>query len=75
MQLYDFPRSPNCRKVRVYLAEKGLNVPLQPVDLLAGEQGSPEFLRLNPFGAVPILELDIRPASVSKQRNSSGTLS
>jgi glutathione S-transferase len=58
MKLYDFPQSPNCRKVRIYLAEKGLSVPLQPVDLLAGEQRSPAFLRRNPFGAVPILELD-----------------
>lgn len=58
MKLYDFPQSPNCRKVRVYLAEKGLAVPLQPVNLLAGEQRSPEFLQRNPFGAVPILELD-----------------
>lgn len=58
MKLYDFPQSPNCRKVRMYLAEKGLTVFLQPVNLLAGEQTSPEFLRRNPFGAVPILELD-----------------
>src|SRR5712692_641082 len=58
MKLYDFPQSPNCRKVRVYLAEKGLSVPLQQINLLAGEQSSPEFLRRNPFGAVPILELD-----------------
>ena len=58
MKLYDFPQSPNCRKVRMYLAEKGLSVPLQPVNLLTGEQRLPEFLRRNPFGAVPILELD-----------------
>jgi glutathione S-transferase len=58
MKLYDFPQSPNCRKVRIYLAEKGLTLPLHPVNLLAGEQRSPEFLRRNPFGAVPILELD-----------------
>jgi glutathione S-transferase len=58
MKLYDFPQSPNCRKVRIYLAEKGLTVPLHPVNLLAGEQRSSEFLRRNPFGAVPILELD-----------------
>jgi glutathione S-transferase len=58
MKLYDFSTSPNCRKVRVYLAEKGISIPLRPVNLLAGEQRSPEFLRLNPFGAVPILELD-----------------
>jgi len=58
MTLYDFPQSPNCRKVRLYLAEKGLSIPLQQINLLAGEQSSPEFLRRNPFGAVPILELD-----------------
>src|SRR5712692_5389537 len=58
MKLYDYPQSPNCRKVRLYLAEKGLTVPLQPVNLLTGEQSSPDFLRRNPFGAVPILELD-----------------
>jgi glutathione S-transferase len=58
MKLYDFPQSPNCRKVRVYLAEKGLKIPLQPVNLLAGEQRSAEYLQRNPFGAVPILELD-----------------
>jgi len=58
MKLYDFPQSPNCRRVRMYLAEKGLSVPLQRINLLAGEQSSPEFLRRNPFGAVPILELD-----------------
>src|SRR5215470_6736557 len=58
MQLYDFPQSPNCRKVSIYLVEKGLQVPLRPVNLQAGEQSSPEYLRRNPFGAVPILELD-----------------
>jgi glutathione S-transferase len=58
MQLYDHPQSPNCRKVRLYLAEKGLQVPVRPVDLLAGEQRTPEFLKRNPFGAIPILELD-----------------
>jgi glutathione S-transferase len=58
MKLHDYPQSPNCRKVRMYLAEKGLAVPLQPVNLLAGEQRSFAFLQRNPFGAVPILELD-----------------
>ncbi len=58
MQLYDYPSSPNCRKVRVYSAEKGLSLVLRPVDLLGGEQRRPEFLQRNPFGALPILELD-----------------
>jgi len=42
----------------MYLVEKGLIIPLQPVDLFAGEQSTPEFIRRNPFGAIPILELD-----------------
>lgn len=58
MKLYDYPQSPNCRKVRLYLAEKGLRILLQPVNLFAGEQSAPDFLRRNPFGAVPLLELD-----------------
>ena len=58
MQLYDHPLSPNCRKVRVYCAEKGIQLALRPVDLLGGEQRGPEFLQRNPFGAIPILELD-----------------
>lgn len=58
MKLYDFHFAPNPRKVRVYLAEKGLAIPLVPVDLGKGEQRQPEFLAINPRGGVPVLELD-----------------
>ena len=58
MKLYDFTFAPNPRKVRVYLAEKGIRVPMQNVDLMKGEQRSPEFLGKNPLGVVPVLELD-----------------
>lgn len=58
MKIDDFAQAPNPRKVRVYLAEKGIQVPLQKVDLMAGEQRSPEFLKINPLGGVPVLELD-----------------
>jgi glutathione S-transferase len=58
MKLYDFAQAPNPRKVRVYLAEKGIQVPLQKVDLMTGEQRSPEFLKINPLGVLPVLELD-----------------
>jgi len=44
--------------VRVYLAEKGITVPLHQVDLTKGDQRSPEFLKINPLSAVPVLELD-----------------
>ena len=58
MKLYDYVHAPNPRKVRIYLAEKGISVPMQQVDLGKGEQRSPEFLRINPLGGVPVLELD-----------------
>src|SRR5574341_1058180 len=58
MKLYDYTHAPNPRKVRVYLAEKGITVPVHQVDLTKGEQRSPEFLKINPLGAVPVLELD-----------------
>ena len=59
MLLYlDTRRAPNPRKVRIYLAEKQLDIPIKELDLYAGEQKTPEFLAKNPFAGVPILELD-----------------
>jgi glutathione S-transferase len=58
VRLYDFPFAPNPKKVRVYLAEKGLAIPLVPVNLVKGEHCTPEFLAVNPRGALPVLELD-----------------
>lgn len=58
MKLYDGGRVPNARRVRIFLAEKGITVPLVPVDIGKGENLSPEFLALNPLGRVPVLILD-----------------
>jgi glutathione S-transferase len=58
MKLYDAKMAPNCRRVRVFLAEKGLEIECQPVAITKGEQFSPEFLAKNPLGKVPVLELD-----------------
>ncbi len=59
MLLYlDTTRAPNPRKLRIYLAEKGLTISTKELNLRAGEQRTPEFLRKNPFAGVPILELD-----------------
>jgi len=59
MLLYlDTTRAPNPRKLRLYLAEKGLDLPVKQLNLRAGEQRTPEFLQKNPFAGVPILELD-----------------
>lgn len=56
MKLYDYPDCPYCQKVRVVLAEKDLSYETVPVDLRKNEQKAPEFLRLNPYGKVPVLE-------------------
>ena len=58
MKLYDFIGAPNPRKVRVYLAEKGIEVPLEQVNIMSGENRTPEFLKKNPLGGLPVLELD-----------------
>jgi glutathione S-transferase len=58
MKLYYFPVAPNPTKVRVYLAEKGIEVEQVRVDLPKGEQKSPEHLARDPFGKLPVLELD-----------------
>jgi glutathione S-transferase len=55
IKLYDFLPCPFGQKVRIILAEKGLSYELVQVDLTQGEQRKPEFLRLNPFGRVPVL--------------------
>lgn len=55
IKLYDFLPCPFGQKVRIVLAEKSLSYELVPVDLHKGEQRRPEFLRLNPYGRVPVL--------------------
>lgn len=57
--LYDAPNpAPNPRRVRIYCAEKGINVQKRALDLRKGEHKSDEFVALNPLGQVPALELD-----------------
>ena len=56
MKLYNYPDCPYCQKVRVVLAEKDLSYEIIPIDLRKNEQKAPEFLRLNPYGRVPVLE-------------------
>ena len=53
--LYDYPDCPFSQKVRVVLAEKDLEFERKLVDLRRNEQRSAEFLKLNPYGKVPVL--------------------
>jgi glutathione S-transferase len=55
IKLYDFLSCPYGQKVRIVLAEKALTYDFVPVDLTQHENRKPDFLRLNPFGRVPVL--------------------
>ncbi|MEH6524775.1 MAG: glutathione S-transferase family protein [Sneathiella sp.] len=58
MKLYDLKASPNARRVRIFLAEKGVEIPSQEIDLSTGFHKSPEYLEKNILGRMPLLELD-----------------
>jgi glutathione S-transferase len=58
MKLYNSNLAPSPRRVRIFLAEKAISIPRVEVDLGKLEHKAPEFLALNPFQTIPILELD-----------------
>ena len=61
MKLYEFERAPNPRRVRFFIAEKGIDlasIERIQVDIGAGENRAAEFRQMNPMGTVPVLELD-----------------
>ncbi len=58
MKLYNLTAGMNPRRVRIFLAEKGVDIPLQEIDVAKNENATPEFLALNPMGKLPVLELD-----------------
>ena len=58
MKLYSYRKAPSPRRVRIYLAEKGLSVPTVEVDLAAGGQFDAAFREVNPRCVVPYLVLD-----------------
>lgn len=55
IKLYDFQASPNCQRVKVVLEEKKIPFDTVPVDLRKGEQKKADFLKLNPYGKVPVI--------------------
>ena len=58
MKFYDCKTAPSPRRVRIFLAEKGIDVETVQVDLASGEQLGEAFRRINPDCVVPALELD-----------------
>jgi glutathione S-transferase len=58
VKLHEAAAAPNCRRVRIFLAEKGVEVPIQPVDIASMENRKPPYTDKNPMAGVPMLELD-----------------
>ncbi len=58
MKLYDCATAPSPQRVRIFLAEKGVDIPLVAVNLREGEQLGEAFRKINPDCTVPVLELD-----------------
>lgn len=58
MKLYDCQVAPNPRRVRIFLAEKGVDIPKTEISILKGENLQPDYLAVNPRGLLPTLELD-----------------
>jgi glutathione S-transferase len=56
VKLYTFPGSPVCRPIAMFIADHGLKVEEQVVDLMTGEQYGAAFEAINPNNAVPVLE-------------------
>jgi glutathione S-transferase len=58
MKIYDFALAPNPRRLRIFVAEKGLKIPTEQVDIFTGQNRTPEMLKKNPAGGLPVVELD-----------------
>jgi len=58
MKLYSLKNAPNPRRVRIFLAEKRVNLPIEELDIETWTHKTPAFLAKNPLGQLPVLELD-----------------
>ena len=58
MKLYDLKNAPNPRRVKIFLAEKKVTLPIEELDIETRQHKAPEFLAKNPLGQLPVLELD-----------------
>ena len=58
MKLYDSKLAPNPRRARIFLAEKGISVPTEQIDIAAQQHKTPEYAAINPLQRMPALILD-----------------
>jgi glutathione S-transferase len=58
MKIYNSSLAPNPRRLRIFVAEKGLKIPTEEVDIFTGQNRTPQMLAKNPAGGLPFIELD-----------------
>jgi glutathione S-transferase len=58
MKLYDSKLAPNPRRTRIFLAEKGISLPTEQIDIAAQQHKTPEYAEINPLQRMPALMLD-----------------
>lgn len=58
MKIYESHNAPNPRRVRIFLAEKGIQIPYEEVDIVKAVNRGEDFRKKNPLSTVPVLELD-----------------
>jgi glutathione S-transferase len=58
MKLYDSQGAPNPRRARIFLAEKGITLPTENIDIMAKQHKTPEYTAINPLQRMPSLVLD-----------------
>lgn len=58
MKLYEDDVAPNCRRVRIFLTEKGIDIPGEKLSVAGGDNLSEAYQAKNPHGVLPLLELD-----------------
>jgi glutathione S-transferase len=58
MKLYDSKMAPNPRRARIFLAEKGITLPTENIDIMAKQHLTPEYAAINPLQRMPALVLD-----------------
>lgn len=58
MRFFDCGTAPSPRRARIFIAEKGLDIPTTEISIAKGEQLGADFLKINPRATVPVLETD-----------------
>jgi glutathione S-transferase len=58
MKIFDDPKAPNPRRVRIFLAEKGIKMDFEHVEFMKAEHKTAKFLKKNPMAQLPVLEMD-----------------